>query len=152
MSFIGIFNQLEAFNKQIIVNFIKTHVIRLKNKRSNKNNYILVPSKGSTRSQIGQKWSKMSKNEDLMYFLFIKCNYSILFMISVRAHNIMTYFNQKKQNNQNWIPYKWSTRPQKGQKWGKISQKWCFSVFFGHQMQLYCLLFIISIRTHNNMI
>ena len=119
MSFIGIFNQLEAFNKQIIVNFIKTHVIRLKNKRRYKNNYILVPSKGSTRSQIGQKWSKMSKNEDSVYFFAIKCNYSLLFMISVRAHNIMTYFNQKNQNNQNWIHYKGSIRSQKGQKWGK---------------------------------
>ena len=104
----------------------------------------MVPYKGSTRPQIGQKWAKMCQNWGFSeYFGNQSQLNSSLWIIYVKTHNFIILFKQIKQNNPNCVPYKGSTRPQIGQKWAKMSKnvsKLRFFEYFGHQTQLNCSL------------
>ena len=49
------------------------------------------------------------------------------------------------------VPYNGSKRSQIGQKWVKMCQNWGFPEYFGHQIQLNSSLWMLYVRTHNNM-
>ena len=96
-------------------------------KQIKQNNSNLAHYKGSTRSEIDQKWAKMSQNWGFFKYFGhqTQLNYS-LWIIYVGTQNNIMYSKQIKQNNINLAQYKGSTRSEIGQKWAKMCQNWGF--------------------------